>query len=124
MMRPRILIVDDDPAFLSTVRRLLEAQGFDVVGEAENGLDAIAATTRLAPDIVLVDVNLPDIDGFEVAARLADGADAPPVVLTSIRSADDFGSLIETSRASAFITKADLTGTALAAFLDPRLPSA
>jgi DNA-binding response OmpR family regulator len=122
-MRPRIVIVDDDPTFLRTVRRVLEAQGFDVVGEAVNGLDGVAATTRLGPDIVLVDVNLPDIDGFEVVNRLADGGDATPVVLTSIRSADDFGSLIERSRASAFITKADLTGEALAAFLDPRPPS-
>jgi CheY-like chemotaxis protein len=119
-MRPRIVIVDDDPTFLRTVRRLLEAQGFDVVGEAVNGIDGVAATTRLGPDIVLVDVNLPDIDGFEVADRLADGGDATPVVLTSIRSADDFGSLIETSQARAFLTKADLTGEALAAFLDPR----
>ena len=123
-MRPRIVIVDDDPTFLRTARRVLEAQGFDVVGEASNGLDGVTATTRLGPDIVLVDVNLPDIDGFEVADRVADGEDAPPVVLTSIRSADDFGSLVETSRARAFLTKADLTGEALAAFLDPRPPSA
>ena len=123
-MRPRIVIVDDDPTFLRTVRRVLEAQGFEVVGEAVNGLDGVDATTRLGPDLVLVDVNLPDIDGFEVADRLADGGDATPVVLTSIRSADDFGGLVETSRASAFITKADLTGEALAAFLDPGSPSA
>jgi DNA-binding response OmpR family regulator len=104
-MRPRIVIVDDDPTFLRTVRRVLEAQGFDVVGEAVNGLDGVAATARLGPDIVLVDVNLPDIDGFEVADRVADGEGAPPVVLTSIRSADDFGSLVETSRARAFLLR-------------------
>jgi CheY-like chemotaxis protein len=116
-MRPRILIVDDDPTFLKTVRRLLEAQGFDVIGEALNGLDGVTAATRLDPDIVLVDVNLPDIDGFQVVERIADGGRAPPVVLTSIRAAGDFGSLIETSRARAFITKADITGEALAGFL-------
>ena len=116
--RPRIVIVDDDPSFLATVRVLLESEGFDVVGEALNGVDGVAAATRLDPDIVLVDVNLPDIDGFEVVDRLAGGAGAPPVVLTSIRSAEDFGNLVETSPARAFITKADLTGEALTRFLD------
>ena len=118
--RPRIVIVDDDPSFLAGARVLLESEGFEVVGEALNGLDGVAAATRLDPDIVLVDVNLPDIDGFEVVERLTEGGDGPPVVLTSIRSAGDFGSLIEKSRARAFITKADLTGEALAELLDGR----
>jgi DNA-binding NarL/FixJ family response regulator len=117
-MQPRIVIVDDDPTFLATVRLLLEAEGFVVVGEALNGLDGVAAAAQLAPDLVLVDVGLPDIDGFEVVERLADGEGAPPVVLTSIRSADDFGSLIETSRARAFITKDDISGEALAEILN------
>lgn len=117
-MPPRIVIVDDDPSFLATLRLLLEAEGFAVVGEAMNGLDAVTAAAELAPDLVLVDVSLPDIDGFEVVKRIADGEDTPPVVLTSIRSASDFGSLIETSRARAFITKADITGEALGRLLD------
>jgi DNA-binding response OmpR family regulator len=115
---PRIVIVDDDPSFLATVRVLLEAEGFVVAGEALNGLDGVAAATELDPDLVLVDVTLPDIDGFEVVERLADGERAPPVVLTSIRSAVDFGNLIETSRARAFIPKSDITGEALAGLLD------
>jgi CheY-like chemotaxis protein len=117
-MRPRIVIVDDDPSFLATVRVLLEAEGFAVVGEALTGLDGVAVATRLDPDIVLVDVNLPDIDGFEVVERLAGRDGAPPVVLTSSRSATDFGNLIDASRARAYITKADITGEALAGFLD------
>jgi len=121
---PRIVIVDDDPSFLATVRQLLEAEGFAVVGEALNGLDGVAVAAETAPDIVLVDVTLPDIDGFEVVERLADGENAPPAVLTSIRSAEDFGSLIETSRARAFIPKADITGQALAGLLDERAGTA
>jgi DNA-binding response OmpR family regulator len=117
-MRPRIVIVDDDPSFLATVRVLLEAEGFAVVGEALTGLDGVTVATRLDPDIVLVDVNLPDIDGFEVVKRLAGRDGAPPVVLTSSRSATDFGNLIDESRARAYITKADITGEALAGFLD------
>lgn len=119
-MRPRILIVDDDPSFLVTVRLVLEAEGFVVAGEALNGLDGLAAAAELDPDIVLVDVNLPDIDGFEVVKRLAEGEGAPPVVLTSIRSAKDYGSLVARSQARGFITKADITGEALAGFLEGR----
>ena len=116
-MRPRIVIVDDDPSFLATVRTLLEAEGFVVVGEALNGLDGVAAVAELEPDIVLVDVNLPDIDGFEVVERLADGRRSPPVVLTSIRSEADFGDLVQRSRAHGFITKAEMSGEALAEIL-------
>ena len=123
-MPPRIVIVDDDPSFLATVRLLLEAEGFVVVGEALNGLDGVAAVAELDPDIVLVDVNLPDIDGFEVAQRVADGGRAPPVVLTSIRSAGDFGDLVETSGARGFIMKAEISGEALAEILDGRSSSA
>src|SRR5918999_1393049 len=123
-MRPRIVIVDDDPAFLATVRLLLEAEGFVVVGEALNGLDGVAAVLELEPDIVLVDVNLPDIDGFEVVKRLADGESAPPVVLTSIRSAADFGDLVERSHARGFITKAEMSGEALTEMLQGRSTSA
>jgi DNA-binding NarL/FixJ family response regulator len=119
-MRPRIVIVDDDPSFLATVRVLLEAEGFVVVGEALNGLDGVATVAELHPDIVLVDVSLPDIDGFEVVERLADGEAAPALVLTSSRSGSDFGNLIQESRARAFITKAEITGEALAGFLDGR----
>ena len=123
-MPPRILIVDDDPSFLATVRLLLEAEGFVVAGEALNGVDGVAAALALDPDIVLVDVNLPDIDGFEVVERLADGGGAAPVVLTSIRSAADFGDLVETSRADAFITKSEISGEALAEILGERSSSA
>jgi DNA-binding NarL/FixJ family response regulator len=123
-MRPRIVIVDDDPSFLATVRLLLEAEGFVVVGEALNGLDGVAAVLELEPDIVLVDVNLPDIDGFEVVKRLTDGESAPPVVLTSIRSAADFGDLVERSHARGFITKAEMSGEALTEMLQGRSTSA
>jgi CheY-like chemotaxis protein len=117
-MRPRIVIVDDDPRFLATARTLLEAEGFVVVGEASNGLDGVAKVSDLDPDLVLLDVNLPDIDGFEVMERLAGGERVPPVVLTSIRSASDFGELIETSGAQAFVTKAEINGEVLTAILD------
>src|SRR5919199_783600 len=63
-----VLVVDDHPTFRATARALLEAEGFDVIGEAEDGASALAEIDRLQPEIVLLDVQLPDIDGFEVAA--------------------------------------------------------
>jgi DNA-binding NarL/FixJ family response regulator len=113
-----VVVVDDDPSFLATVRVLLEADGFSVVGEALTGEEGVAAVEELKPDLVLVDVNLPDIDGFEVVERLADGGGTTPVVLTSSRAAGDFGRLVEESSARAFVTKAEISGEALARHLD------
>jgi len=84
------LIVDDDPGFRSSARRMLEADGYQVVGEAQDGRSGIAAARALPPDIVLLDVHLPDLDGFEVAAALTCRDDAPVVVLTSSRDLGDF----------------------------------
>jgi DNA-binding NarL/FixJ family response regulator len=114
-MPVRCLIVDDHPSFRAAARMLLEAEGFDVVGEAGDGLTGISESRRLSPDIVLLDVNLPDIDGFEVAARLADGTAA--VVLTSSRDAREFGPLVDRCGARGFVGKADLSGDVLRTLL-------
>jgi DNA-binding NarL/FixJ family response regulator len=116
-MRPTLLIVDDHPGFRSMARRLLEAGGFEVVGEAANGHAAITAARQLRPDVVLLDVQLPDIDGFEVTARLADGEAEPVVVLTSTRDRADYGPHVDQCGARGFISKAELSGAALHAFL-------
>ena len=76
-MARTVLIVDDHPSFRASARMLLESEGFEVIGEAENGLGAIDAVHELAPDLVLLDVQLPDIDGIEVAARLTRNGSAP-----------------------------------------------
>ncbi len=115
---PTLLIVDDHPSFRGTARALLEAEGFDVVGEAEDGASAIEAARRLRPEVVLLDVQLPDIDGFEVAARLAADGDSPAVVLTSSRDAAEFGGLVERSGACGFVPKAELSGAALTALVE------
>jgi DNA-binding NarL/FixJ family response regulator len=116
-MRPTLLIVDDHPGFRALARRLLEAGGFQVVGEAADGLAAVAIARELRPDVVLLDIQLPDIDGFEVTARLADGEAGPVVVLTSTRDRADYGERVERSGAHGFIPKAELSGAALRAFL-------
>jgi DNA-binding NarL/FixJ family response regulator len=112
-----VLIVDDHPSFRTTAHALLEAEGFDVVGEAEDGESALEAVRRLRPDIVLLDVQLPGIDGFEVAELLTANGNSPSVVLTSSRDASDFGALVERSGARGFLPKAELSGAALSALL-------
>jgi CheY-like chemotaxis protein len=112
-----VLIVDDHADFRSLTRRLLEAVGFVVAGEAENGGQAILATHALFPDVVLLDIQLPDIDGFEVARRLDGGHDGPVIVLTSTRDAADYGPRIDASPAAGFVPKAELTGRALTSLL-------
>jgi DNA-binding NarL/FixJ family response regulator len=110
-----VLIVDDHAEFRRSARALLEAEGFEVVGEAADGASAVIGAARLHPRLVLLDIQLPDLDGFEVAARLADSSDPPAVILTSTRSASSYRRRLATTTVLGFITKADLSGEALAA---------
>ena len=112
-----VLIVDDHPGFRTQARALLEADGFDVVGEACDGASGLDAAAELGPQLVLLDVHLPDIDGFEVAQRLTNNGGGPAVVLVSSRDGSDFGSLVGRSCAKGFIPKAELSGAALRALV-------
>ncbi len=108
-----VLIVDDHAGFRSWTRSLLETEGFLVVGETADGTSAISAARDLRPDLVLLDVMLPDLSGFEVARHLAALPHPPTVVLVSTREAADFGDVIGHSSAIGFISKPELTGPAL-----------
>ena len=112
LMATTVLIVDDHPSFRSSARTLLEDEGYEVVGEAENGAAALDAVERLHPDLMLLDVQLPDQNGFEVAARLQ-GNGSPDIVLVSSRDAADFGTMVSECGALGFIPKAELSGAAL-----------
>ena len=116
-MAQTVLIVDDHAGFRGFARRLLEAGGYTVVGEAEDGASALAAVEELRPELVLLDVMLPDSDGFAVAERLAGNGDQPVVVLTSSREAADFGQRLERTSARGFIHQDDLSAAALAAVM-------
>jgi two-component system nitrate/nitrite response regulator NarL len=109
-----VLIVDDHAGFRRLARRLLEAGGFDVVGEADDGASALVAVDELRPELVLLDVVLPDTDGFAVAELLSAAGAGPVVVLTSSREATDFGRRLTRSPARGFIHKDELSAPALA----------
>jgi DNA-binding NarL/FixJ family response regulator len=110
-----VLIVDDHAEFRRLARQLLAAEGFEVVGEAADAESALTATARLRPALVLLDIQLPDMDGFEVAARLTDAADPPAVVLTSSRTVSSYRKRLAQSGVRGFIAKSELSGEALAA---------
>jgi DNA-binding NarL/FixJ family response regulator len=112
-----LLIVDDHRSFRDAARRVLEHAGFEIVGEAADGETALEAILDLRPDVVLLDVQLPGIDGFEVASTLTARGDAPLIVMTSSRDGADFGPLVEQSGARGFVHKADLSGPAISAVL-------
>jgi DNA-binding NarL/FixJ family response regulator len=108
-----VLIVDDHPSFRASARAVLEADGFDVVGEAADGAAAVAAVRTLNPDVILVDVQLTDTTGFELCEYLCSHGGTERVILLSSRDASDYGGLVEESLARGFISKADLSGDAV-----------
>jgi DNA-binding NarL/FixJ family response regulator len=112
-MPTTVLIVDDHPSFRASARRLLEEEGYEVVGEAADGTDALRAARELAPDIILLDVRLPDLDGFAVSRRITGpgcaGTSTPDVILISSREVDEWGGAATEVGARGFIPKAKLS---------------
>jgi DNA-binding NarL/FixJ family response regulator len=116
----RLLIVDDHPGFRRTAARSLGAAGWDVVGEAVDGEGALREASRCAPDLVLLDVGLPDISGIEVARRLHDRDPDLAVVITSTHDRAEYGELAARCGARGFVSKLDLDGKTLEALLESR----
>ena len=114
-----ILIVDDHATFRALARRMLESHGYEVIGEAQDGASAVAATSRLSPNVVLLDVQLPDTDGFDVCQQITAHAEHPTVIMTSSRDGSDFGPLVSTSGACGFVPKAELSGERVQELLRP-----
>jgi two-component system response regulator EvgA len=115
----RILIIDDNAAFRAAARRLLEQEGFVVVADVDNSVSGLEEARRQRPDLVLLDVQLPDLDGFEVAERLARLEGQIEVILTSTLDGSDFGALVASSPVAGFIPKAELSAAAIEALLAP-----
>jgi CheY-like chemotaxis protein len=113
-MRPTLLIVDDNARFRASASEMLGVEGFDVVGSVADGASAIEAVAALSPDVVLLDIQLPGMDGLTVAERLAAEPDPPVVVLTSSHDAADYGDRLARTPARGFIPKSALSGESLA----------
>ena len=113
-----VVIVDDHPGFRARARALLGAAGYLVVGEAADGESGMRVTSDLSPDVVLLDIQLPDITGFEVARQIRDWPEPPVVILISSRDAVDYGGRIVRCGAQGFIAKADLSGRALGVLIE------
>lgn len=116
-VRTTVLIVDDHDGFRESARALLEAEGFTVVGGAADGAAALAAVRQLRPEVVLLDVQLPDVDGFAVAEQLAAAPNPPRVVLISSRDAAAYGPRLGAAPACGFLAKRELSGASLAALV-------
>lgn len=112
-MSPAVLIVDDNERFRERARSTLEADGYTVVAEAEDGASALAAARKHRPDVVLLDVGLPDMSGLTVAERLTSGPGGPAVVLTSTHDESDFADGVARSGALGFVPKSALSGEAI-----------
>jgi DNA-binding NarL/FixJ family response regulator len=111
-----VLIVDDHAGFRTAARRAFERAGWDVVGEAADGRTGLEAARAAAPDVVLLDVQLPDISGLDVAATLIGDPTHPPVVLTATRAAEDVEPLLPPG-ACGFVPKERLSAEAVGALL-------
>ena len=116
-MPERVLIVDDHASFRAAARAMLEADGFEVVGEAADGAGALVACARLEPAVVLLDIQLPDLDGFAVAERLSQQQRPPQVVLVSSRSASGYRRRLAGAPVRGFLTKAELSSESLGTIL-------
>jgi DNA-binding NarL/FixJ family response regulator len=113
-----VLIVDDHPSFRASARAMLEAEGFDVVGELADGASVVETVLELEPDVVLLDVQLPDMTGFDVCAKLENcDTTAVQVILVSSRDLADYGDLVDVSCACGFVPKGELSGDMIAALL-------
>ncbi len=108
-----VLIVDDHAAYRSALRATLEHDGFEVIGESPDGERALVDVALAGPDIVLLDIQLPGIDGFEVADRLCGRPDRPIVILISSRRSVEFSDLLVARPWLRFLAKDQLSGEAV-----------
>jgi DNA-binding NarL/FixJ family response regulator len=115
----RVLIVDDNAPFRAAAHALLEAGGFQIAGHAAAGAAAVAESVAVRPDVVLLDIGLPDVDGFTVCRRLRAVLPDVVVVLCSVRDADCYGDAVARSAAVGFLPKSQLSAERLAAMLSP-----
>ena len=113
----RLLIVDDHAEFRDSASALLDGEGISVVGSVGTGEEALSEVNRLGPDVVLLDIQLPGLDGFAIAERLAALADSPAVILISSRTRRSYGSRIDNAPVRGFLAKHELSNESLKSLL-------
>jgi|SRR5919107_465807 DNA-binding NarL/FixJ family response regulator len=120
-MALRSILVDDNSRFLAAARELLEREGVEVVGIASTSDDAARLAAALRPDVCIVDIDLGDESGFDLARRLAEPGDgAPPVVMISAYPERDFHDMIADSPVLGFVPKPELSAARIQAMLATR----
>jgi DNA-binding NarL/FixJ family response regulator len=117
-MHETVVIVDDNDAFRERTRTLLDAEGYSVVGEARDGAGGLQLLRELAPDLALLDVQLPDTDGFTLAERARATVGDTSIIIISTREAADYASSVTCCGALGFISKSELCDRALREILD------
>jgi DNA-binding NarL/FixJ family response regulator len=122
-MTVRLLLVDDNDAFIAAARRLLGSEGFEIVGTANTGDDAVRKAEQLAPVVALVDIHLGDESGFDVVRRILDArCDGTRAILISSYPLEDFADLVAESPAAGFVSKSRLSGAAILEILGSEPP--
>jgi CheY-like chemotaxis protein len=114
-----VLVVDDHAGFREMARALAVSGGLDVVAEAGDGATALTLCRQHRPDLVLLDIGLPDLDGFDVRRRILDAVDPPVVLLTSSRDAASYGARLTGPEPIPFVPKDELSVAALVDLLPP-----
>lgn len=118
-MSVRVLIVDDQPPFREAARMVVEmSEGFEVAGEAENGEMAIEMASSLKPDLILMDVQMPGVDGLEATKRIMESRDPPKILVMSTHESGDYSGPAEAAGAIAFVPKSEFSMGLLAAVWD------
>jgi two-component system, NarL family, nitrate/nitrite response regulator NarL len=117
-MALRCLIVDDSAPFVEAARKFLEREGITIVGVASTSTDALERAQELGPDVALVDIDLGEESGFDLARQIAEGPVSLPVILISTRAEEDLAELIEASPALGYLSKAHLSAHAIRELLD------
>jgi DNA-binding NarL/FixJ family response regulator len=112
-----VLIVDDNASFRAVARALLQAGGFRVIGEADSIAAALTSAAVTRPDVVLLDIGLPDRDGVSACADVQAVFPAAAIVFCSVRGADQYGDAVARSPAVGFLPKSQLSAEALASIV-------